>query len=268
MEERWAIVGNDGRSTRGTVAAGGARPDGVHHGRPPPGAAPEPWSTPTVRVIRPARPRGRHLLAAATTAVVLALGSAPLAFAAPGDNGDVKIHNSTTPVDDQRDEPKVCVFYLDAFNFDTVQQVNWTIEQQPPTGTAQVLAGSITLSNGTGHTADFTLPDGHYKLEWTFVGESGAAKQKVFDVSCVTSSPSPSTSPSSSPSPSHSPSSSPGVSPSAFPSGGPHGGVPTGGGGTSGANAAEVIGGVALLVGAGGFALRTMRRRPGTNADS
>ncbi|MEU8511748.1 hypothetical protein AB0C76_09190 [Kitasatospora sp. NPDC048722] len=219
-------------------------------------------------------PRGRRLLAAATTAVVLALGSAPLAFAAPGDNGDVKIHASTTPVSDPRDEPKVCVFYLDAFNFDTVQQVNWTIEQQPPTGTAQVLAGSITLTNGTGNTGDLTLPNGHYKLEWTFVGETGTAKQKVFDVSCASSSPSPSPSSSPSPSPSPSPSASPSASPghshspSASPGGGPHGGVPTGGGGTSGANAAEVIGGVALLLGAGGLTIRAMRRRPGTNAES
>ncbi|MEE1786124.1 hypothetical protein PUR71_24965 [Streptomyces sp. SP17BM10] len=223
-----------------------------------------------MRATSPALPRGRRLLAAATTAVVLALGSAPLAWAAPGDNGDVKIHSDTTAVSDTRDETKVCTFYLDAFNFDTVQQVNWTIETQP--GGTQVLAGSITLTNGTGNTGNLSLPDGMYKLEWTFVGESGTAKQKVFQVSCATSSPSPSPSPSSSPSPSHSPSSSPssspGVSPSTSPGGGPHGGVPTGGGGTSGANAAEVIGGVALLVGAGGLTVRAMRRRPGTNADS
>ncbi|MFF2076022.1 hypothetical protein ACFVXG_14830 [Kitasatospora sp. NPDC058162] len=241
-----------------------------------------------MRPTSAALPSACRLLAAAGVAAALTLGGAPVALAAPGDNGDVKIHESTTPVGDQSDQPKVCLFYLDAFNFDTVQQVNWTIEQQPPTGTAQVLAGSLTLSGGTGHTGNLTLPDGHYKLEWTFVGESGTAKQKVFDVSCATSSPSASpsgsTSPSGSPSPSssrspsasasnspstsHSPSLPPGRSPSAPPNGGPHGGVGTGGGGTSGADTVEVLGGLALVLGAGGLGVRAMRRRSGRNAES
>ncbi|MER7667610.1 hypothetical protein ABTY61_03980 [Kitasatospora sp. NPDC096128] len=243
-----------------------------------------------MRPTSAALPSASRLLAAAGVAAALTLGGAPVALAAPGDNGDVKIHESTTPVGDQSDQPKVCLFYLDAFNFDTVQQVNWTIEQQPPTGTAQVLAGSITLIGGTGHTGDLTLPDGHYKLEWTFVGENGTAKQKVFDVSCATSSPSASPSASSSPSGSPSPSSShspsappsgspspspsgshsvpPGHSPSASPGGGPHGGVGTGGGGTSGADTVEVLGGLALVLGAGGLGVRAMRRRSGRNAES
>ncbi|MFJ9692320.1 hypothetical protein [Kitasatospora sp. NPDC101183] len=230
-----------------------------------------------MRAVLPAR-----ILTAATAAAALTLAAAPVAFAAPGDNGDVKVHDSTTPVTDQADNPKVCKFYLDAFNFDTIQQVNWTIEQQPPTGTAQVLAGSITLVGGTGATGLFSLPDGHYKLDWTFVGENGSAKHKVFEVSCATSSPSPSSSPSSSPSGSHSPSpstspgtspgaspsTSPGTSPGASPSGGPHGGVGTGGGGTSGPDAAEVLGGGVLLAGAGALGVRALRRRNGRNAAS
>src|SRR5690349_231336 len=51
---------------------------------------------------------------------------------APGDNGDVKTHEWNTPVDDQRDEPKVCVFYLDAFNFDAGEAVTWWIIGPPP----------------------------------------------------------------------------------------------------------------------------------------
>ena len=107
--------------------------------------------------------------------------------AVPGDNGDVKIHNSTTPVDDQRNEPHVCVFYLDAFNFDSVQSVSWWIEAWAPTGTKGTVvdSGVITLdSSGNGFTTDQTLPNGHYKLFWTFAGEKGAAKHKVFWVSC------------------------------------------------------------------------------------
>ena len=105
----------------------------------------------------------------------------------PGDNGDVKIHNSTTPVGDQRNEPHVCVFYLDAFNFDAVQSVTWWITAWPPTGDGKTVVdqGTITLdSSGNGFTADQTLPNGHYKLFWTFAGEKGAAKHKVFWVSC------------------------------------------------------------------------------------
>ena len=145
------------------------------------------------------------------------LAAAPAAafVMAPGDNGDVKIHASTTPVDDQRDETHVCEFYLDAFNFDTIQQVSWKIDQQPPTGHAQVLSGSITLTNGAGHTAVMSLPAGHYKLTWTFVGEKGRAKFKVFWSTCAVPSPSPSMSASASASPSASASASPSASASA-----------------------------------------------------
>ncbi|MFF7588470.1 hypothetical protein ACFZCK_13395 [Kitasatospora purpeofusca] len=221
-------------------------------------------------------PSARRLLAAATAAAALSLGTAPLAVAAPGDNGDVKVHDSNTPVDSRNDDPKVCRFYLDAFDFDTVQLVNWTVEQQPPTGNAQVLAGAIVLTNGTGATSTYSLPDGHYKLLWTFVGENGTGKQKVFEVQCASSSPSPTatTSPSATSSPSLSASPSPGGSPSPSPSsshgptGAPHGGVGTGGGGTSGANTAQVLGGAGLIAAAAVLGLRALRRRPGRNAAS
>jgi hypothetical protein len=103
-----------------------------------------------------------------------------------GDNGDVKIHRSTTAVTDQRNEPHVCVFYLDAFDFDSGQSVSWRIESWPPTGNRSVVAsGSLVLaSDGNGHTADMSLQNGHYKLFWNFVGENGFAKQKVFWVKC------------------------------------------------------------------------------------
>ena len=124
-----------------------------------------------------------------------------LAIAAPGaagaarngDNGTVKIHSSTTPVTDPRDEPHVCIFYLDAFGFDPGQSVSWQIESWPPTGNGTVVAsGALTLdSSGNGHTGDMTLANGHYKLFWTFAGENGKAKQKVFWVACPGSSPSP-----------------------------------------------------------------------------
>ncbi len=132
--------------------------------------------------------------------------------AKPGDNGTVKIHNSTTPVTDPRDEPHVCVFYLDAFGFDPSQSVSWQIESWPPTGNRTVVdQGTLTLdSAGDGSTSDQALPNGHYKLFWTFAGEHGAAKQKVFWVSCPSSTPTPT--PTSRPTPTTS-SPSPAVSP-------------------------------------------------------
>lgn len=131
-------------------------------------------------------------LLAALAAVLLGLLLPATAWAAPGDNGDVKIHASTTPSDDPRNDTHVCLFYLAAFNFDTVQEVTWYIDQQPPTGRDRVLNGSLTLLDGAGHTAVMSLPSGHYKLTWTFVGQHGNAKSKVFWSTCPENSPSPS----------------------------------------------------------------------------
>jgi hypothetical protein len=127
-------------------------------------------------------------------------GKAPAAV--NGDNGTVKIHNSSTPVTDRRDEPHVCVFYLDAFGFDPGQSVSWQIKSWPPTGDRAVAdQGTLALdSAGDGRTSDQALPNGHYKLFWTFAGEHGAAKQKVFWVSCPSPAPTPApTSPSPAP---------------------------------------------------------------------
>jgi len=120
-----------------------------------------------------------------------------------GDNGTIKIHGSTTPVTDRRNEPHVCIFYLDAFGFDPGQSVSWRIKSWPPAGDrAVVTSGALVLrSNGAGHTGDMTLPNGHYKLFWNFAGEHGSAKQKVFWVACAAPAPTPSPGPSSPPVP-------------------------------------------------------------------
>lgn len=133
-------------------------------------------------------PALRPLLSAAVTALALgsaALVAAPAAYAVPGDNGDVKVHATTTGEFDQRDNPKVCKFYLDAFNFDSGQQVTWSIAPQPPKADSPNLSGTLTTdANGHKRTEDLTLPDGMYKLDWTFAGEQGAGKHKVFRVDC------------------------------------------------------------------------------------
>src|SRR6266496_1585477 len=114
------------------------------------------------------------------------LSSGTTSAARKGDNGTVKIHRSTTPVTDPRNEPHVCIFYLDAFGFDPGQSVSRQIKSWPPTGDRSVVsAGVLALDgNGGGFTGDMTLPNGHYKLLWNFTGEHGFAKQKVFWVAC------------------------------------------------------------------------------------
>lgn len=220
---------------------------------------------PRTRPVRPSRTARAFTVGA--MGALLAAGTAPAAFAAPGDNGDIKVHESTTPADDQSDEPKVCTFYLDAFNFDTLQKVSWTIMQQPPNGGQQVASGDITLVGGTGRTADLKLPDGMYKVDWTFEGEQGSGKHKVFKVDCP---------------PTGVISNGPGGSPSATPGGGtggagggdavgggPHGAPNTGGGGASkGLNPAEIGAGSALLALAAGLGIRAVRRRAARNAAS
>ncbi|MFE1308757.1 LPXTG cell wall anchor domain-containing protein [Streptomyces sp. NPDC058755] len=148
---------------------------------------------------------------ALSAGVAAALVCAPAAHAsAPGDNGTVKIHDAKTGEELRRNEPHVCTFYLDAFGFDQVQQVDWHIEAWAPTAAtkgATVKSGALTLdADGHGRSEDLSLPDGHYKLFWNFEGEKGAAKHKVFWTDCAgsqgggggTATPSGSASPSSS----------------------------------------------------------------------
>ncbi|MFD3532565.1 hypothetical protein [Streptomyces sp. NPDC058664] len=140
----------------------------------------------SVRLVRPL-----SAAAAALTLSGLAFAGAPAAFAAPGDNGDVKIHHAgradeppRTPETDQRHEPKVCTFYAAALGFDGLQLLNWTIAPQPPRG-GTVRSGAITVDReGNGYTPDIELPDGMYKIEWTWMGQQGAKKSKVFRVDC------------------------------------------------------------------------------------
>jgi hypothetical protein len=232
------------------------------------------------------RRRLTFLLGVTLVAVVLTLafagpgaGASPTAgggkppAAGKGDNGTVKIHRSTTPVSDPRNEPHVCVFYLDAFGFDAGQSVSWQIKSWPPTGDRSVVSsGTLALDgNGGGFTGDMTLPNGHYKLYWNFTGEHGFAKQKVFWVAC--GAPTPTTPPTSPPPTSPPPTSAPPTSapptpsptaPSQAPAPGPssspasQGGLPT----TGWPLALIAAAGVALM-GAGAMAIVAARRRRG-----
>ncbi|WP_030941867.1 LPXTG cell wall anchor domain-containing protein [Streptomyces sp. NRRL S-646] len=216
---------------------------------------------------------------ALTAVAAAALFSAPVAAhaTAPGDNGTVKIHDATTGEELKRNEPHVCTFYLDAFGFDAVQQVDWHIEAWAPTAGVKgetVKTGAITLdSEGHGRTENLSLSDGHYKLFWNFDGEKGAAKHKVFWTDCKDSegggsgsTPSPSASSSASPSPSSSSSSSSPSSPGSSSSSGSASASPQGG---SGGDLAEtgngapvgLLSGVAAALVAGGGYLVVRRRK-------
>ncbi|MBK3579872.1 hypothetical protein JHN63_40020 [Streptomyces sp. MBT65] len=199
----------------------------------------------------PRRAAAWTALAAAATVV----SGAPVAVAAPGDNGDVKIHEVGTAFTDQRNQPKVCDFYLAAFNFDTVQQVTWSIETQPSIPGGATRSGTITLATGTGQTMPVaTLPNGMYKLTWNFVGENGAGKHKVFQVDCPT------------PPPGGGPGGGTGggTGGSGGGTGGPNGGPPAGGGGLARDAALTPLAGAAAvgLTAVGGVVWFRLRRRP------
>ncbi|MEV6180703.1 LPXTG cell wall anchor domain-containing protein [Streptomyces sp. NPDC052016] len=207
-----------------------------------------------------------------------ALCVAPSAHATPpGDNGTVKIHDAATGEELRHNEPHVCTFYLDAFGFDSGQQVAWHIEAWAPSAGVKgetVKSGTLTLDgSGHGRTQDLSLPDGHYKLFWNFDGENGAAKHKVFWTDCEDeeggggpgspASPSASSSPSSmSPSSPSSPSVSASVAPgsstgsSSSPQGGGGDLAETGNGAPVGVLAAVA----AALLAAGGYLLARRRR--------
>ncbi|PWI19512.1 hypothetical protein DI272_39160 [Streptomyces sp. Act143] len=197
-------------------------------------------------VARPRRARGRTAALAALTVAGTALIGAPAA-AAPGDNGDVKIHENGTPFDDQRDESKVCDFYLAAFGFDQQEDVSWSIDPQGqgPNAGAGHLEGDITTDDqGAAHTVPLGLPNGLYKLTWKTADGNGAGKFKVFTVDCASPKPTPSM---------------PGGGP-----GGPNGGPPAGGGGLARDAAMGPVAGAAVvgLAAVGGAVWLRLRRRP------
>ena len=129
-----------------------------------------------------------------------AFAFATMASADPGgNNGDVKIHDTTTAVEDHRNEPHVCSFYIDGFNFDARSNGMWRIERHAPTGSGVQTSGTWGPADGAGnwHSATMTLPDGHYKLffKQTSPAAPGGEKQKVFWVECGTTGPTGATGP-------------------------------------------------------------------------
>lgn len=122
----------------------------------------------------------------------LAFGGAALltaapAVAAPGDNGTVDIREvGSTTAAPALAVAGVCNFYLDATGFETVTQATWQIATDPAQPGGETRSGTVSLTNGAGVTAAVTpqLPNGTYKLTWSFLGQELAGKEKSFQVAC------------------------------------------------------------------------------------
>ncbi|MER5213426.1 hypothetical protein ABT063_23345 [Streptomyces sp. NPDC002838] len=181
------------------------------------------------------RPRRAAALTALTVGGALLL-SAPNAVAQPGHNGDVNIHMAGTAVAARLNQPKICKFYLDAFNFDIAEGINWTIEPQTAQApTNATLSGVVTLANGAGVSGNLMLPAGRYRLNWRVFGVPGPGRNKDFNVDCANR-----------------------VAGAL----GPNGSVPAGGGGLARADAfTPVAGAAAVGVAAVGGAVWFRRRR-------
>jgi len=111
-----------------------------------------------------------------------------------GNNGDVKIHETGTAVADQRNEPHVCTFYIDGFNFDGGSSGTWRIEAWAPTSTLAGTSGTWGPADvhGNWHSGTITgLQPGHYKLffKQTSPATPGDDKHKVFWVECAPAAP-------------------------------------------------------------------------------
>jgi hypothetical protein len=122
----------------------------------------------------------------------LAFGGAALltaapALAAPGDTGTVDIREvGSTTAGPTLAVASVCNFYLDASGFETVTQATWQIAADPAQPGGETRSGTVSLTNGAGVTAAVTpqLPNGTYKLTWSFLGQELAGKEKSFQVAC------------------------------------------------------------------------------------
>src|SRR5687767_6058502 len=108
----------------------------------------------------------------------------------PGNRGTVKIHESTTPDSDRRNEPKVCTFRLVGFGFPDDANIELSIEGHggPNAGTGSfadtIEAGELS-PEGDWAIAGPTLADGMYKLAADNTTAPGNAKHKVFKVECT-----------------------------------------------------------------------------------
>ncbi|MFC5907165.1 hypothetical protein [Streptacidiphilus monticola] len=135
------------------------------------------------------RRRVRNSALAGSAALLLAVAApaAPALAAPPGNNGHIEIHDISTSVDKDSNDPNVGCFYIDAFDFDPNQALSWSVF----TGTAgnpgtQVAAGTATFTATPPHGQDISgplaLPQGMYVA---FEDDSAGRKSKEFKVNAT-----------------------------------------------------------------------------------
>ncbi len=139
-----------------------------------------------------ARPRlARHLSWLAVlslTSAALFVPTASVSATAPGNNGTVKIEDSVDPKEEPANDPHVCQFSIKFHFADPAQSGDWFIESWPPTGDKTTVLSGTYDTDGSGFDREpdqgyFSLPDGHYKLNWRG-DEENLWKHKVFWVEC------------------------------------------------------------------------------------
>ena len=120
---------------------------------------------------------------------------------AGGNNGTLKVHELGTPAGTVNNDPKVCVFNLEAFGLDAGQGGYLAFEVQggdAPHGSAPSVTFDMPAANASGYTfseyfnagGGAFVTNGHYKV--TLYGKSTPdgqlsdvkAKSKVFKVTC------------------------------------------------------------------------------------
>jgi hypothetical protein len=131
----------------------------------------------------------------------------PVSVAANGNNGTIKIHEQGTPAGTESNDPKVCIFNVEGFKFDSGQSGYIRFDVQggdSPHGTASGPFGwGPANAQGRYDTEYYTLKPGHYKatLYGKKVGRNGQtqidvkAKSKVFKVECKATTPTPTPTP-------------------------------------------------------------------------
>lgn len=155
--------------------------------QPEPEAASEPEAAP-----EPVAPAAPEAAAPAADGVTAAGPPSP----APGNAGTVKIHRSTTPDDDRRNEPQVCEFRIVGFGFPADAELEITIEghggpNAGPDSFSGTVGSSALSADGDWAVSGPDLADGMYKLYVENTTAPGGAKQKVFHVDCPEAPPEP-----------------------------------------------------------------------------
>lgn len=107
----------------------------------------------------------------------------------PGNRGTVKVHRTSTPDSDRRNEPRLCAFRIVGFGFPDDADLSITIEAHGGADAGGDAFGTTVTADQLNDAGDFgiagpTLADGMYKLEVENTTAPGGTKQKVFKIDC------------------------------------------------------------------------------------